>query len=153
MRYITAVLVLLSLPAAACEFAVSELSLGGIEAGVPEASVIGLLGAPGERIDTGEGTELRYPGLVVSVGWLEQAAPGVERRVLGLRAKGAEVCTPGGLCPGMPVAHATKLYGAAEPVVRGNVALLEYQPEAAHCWLQVAAEGGTITSLAVACQP
>ena len=153
MRTITAALVLFSLPASACEIQASELSLGGVAAGETEASVVELLGEPSERVDTGEGMELRYPGLVVTVGWLEQAAPGVKRRVYALRASGTALCTPSGLCPGMPVAHATKLYGAAAVVVRDSVALLEYQPAATHCWLQVSAQGGTITSLAVACQP
>ena len=153
MRHITAAVVLFALPASGCEIQASELSLGGVAAGETEASVVELLGEPAERVDTGEGTELRYPGLVVTVGWLEQAAPGVERRVFALSASGSAACTPSGLCPGMPVAHATKLYGATEVVVRGDVPLLEYQPAAAHCWLQVATQGGTITSLAVACQP
>ena len=153
MRHITASLVLISLPASACEFQASELSLGGVATGETEAGVVGLLGEPVERVDTGEGMELRYPGLVVTVGWLEQAAPGVERRVFALRASGSAACTPSGLCPGMPVAQAKNLYGASNVVARDGVPLLEYQPSAAHCWLQVATRGGTITSLAVACQP
>lgn len=153
MRYLTAALVLLSLPAAASEIQSSELSLGGVAVGEAEASVIEQLGMPDERVETGEGTELRYPGLVVTVGWLEQAAPGIARRVSSLRASGHSVCSPAGLCPGMDVAHATKLYGPAEPVVRETRTFFEYQPVASHCWLQVAFQGGTITSLAVACQP
>jgi hypothetical protein len=111
------------------------------------------LGAPAEKLETGEGTELRYPGLIVTVGWLEQAAPGVERRVFALRADGSSVCTPKGLCPGMEVAHAFELYGPIEATVRETGTFFEYQPAAAHCWLQVSAPEQTINSLAVACQP
>ncbi|TNJ33424.1 hypothetical protein [Arenimonas terrae] len=152
MRHITAALVLFSMPAAASDIRASELSLGGVASGVTEASVLELLGEPVERIETGEGTELRYPGLAVTVGWLDQAAPGVERRVFALRADGNSACTPSGLCPGMDEARTTELYGATEALVTDTATLFEYQPEAIHCWLQVEVQGGTIVSLAVACQ-
>jgi hypothetical protein len=153
MRYLTVALVLFSGSAVACGIPVSELSLGGIGTGDSEASVFEKLGVPAERVDTGEGIELRYPGLIVSVGWLEQAAPGVERRVFAMRADGRSICTPMGLCPGMEAAHAFKLYGPVEATARETGTFLEYQPVAAHCWLQIHAPESTIASLAVACQP
>jgi hypothetical protein len=153
MRYIVAIMVLLSSPAFACGIPPSEVSLGGVEVGETEKSVVEILGAPSERVETGEGTELRYPGLTLTVGWLEQAAPGVERRVFASRAEGRSVCTPKGLCPGMAVAEAARLYGPTESKVRETGTFLEYQPVGEHCWLQVNAPEGTILSLAVACQP
>jgi hypothetical protein len=153
MRYLTVALVFLLSPAVACEIPESELSLGGVATGDSEASVVERLGAPAGRIEDGDGTELRYPGLIVTVGWLEQAAPGVERRVFAIRADSSSACTPMGLCPGMEVAHAFKLYGPVEATVRETGTFFEYQPVAAHCWLQISAPAQTITKLAVACQP
>ena len=153
MRYIIAITMVLSFPASACGFPASELSLGGVEIGETETHVVELLGPPNTRVDTGEGTELRYPGLVFTVGWLEQAAPGVERRVFASRAEAHSACTPMGLCPGMSVAQATKLYGPTDPTVRETGTFLEYQPVGEQCWLQVHAPTDTILSLAVACQP
>ncbi len=153
MRYLTVSLAFLSSSAFACGMPASELSLGGVASGDSEASVIEQRGAPSERIDTGEGTELRYPGLIATVGWMEPAAPGVERNVFAIRADGPSVCTPMGLCPGMEAAYAFKLYGPVEATVRETGTFFEYQPVGVHCWLQISAPEGTITSLAVACQP
>jgi len=153
MRYIITITLLLSWPAIACAFPASELSLAGVEVGETEKNVVERLGPPNERIDTGEGAELHYPGLVLTVGWLEQTAPGVESRVFASRAEGRSACTPMGLCPGMSVAQAIALYGPTGPTVRETGVFLEFQPVGENCWLQVYAPRDIILSLAVACQP
>ena len=147
------VMLLLSASARAGDFPASELSIGGVASGATEAEVVGLLGEPARRAETGEGSELHYPGLVVTVGWLEQQAEGVQRRVLALSGTSPKSCTPRGLCPGMPESEVRSLYGAAEPVQRGAGMFIEYQPEGVHCWLQVSMQTGIVQSLAVACQP
>ena len=147
-----ATLVLAS-PALACEISASELSIGGIASGASEASVVRHLGKPLKRIDTGEGIELLYPGLEVTIGWLEQKAPGVQRRVLALRGSGPRACTPSGLCPGMAASEALRLYGPVAPVKRSYGTFLEYQPQGLACWLQVSAPRATVESVAVVCQP
>ena len=131
----------------------SELSVGGIASGTTEASVLKHLGPPVRRIDTGEEIELHYSGLSVTVGWPEQKAPGLQRRVLALYGTGRKACTPRGLCPGQPASTAARLYGRTEPVRRETGTYLEYQPSIAQCWLQVAVKGGVIHSVAVVCQP
>ena len=131
----------------------SELTIAGVASGATEASVTSQLGSPSERIDTGEGTELHYPGLVVTVGWLEQKAPGVQPRVLGLLGTGPQACTPRGLCPGMAASEVSRLYGPVASVQRGSGVFLEYQPEGLACWLQVSAPGAIVESVAVVCQP
>ena len=121
--------------------------------GATEASVLLTLGEPLRRVETDEGTDLQYPGLVVTVGWLEQKAPGVQQRVLALRGTGSEACTPRGLCPGMPASEVTRLYGPSEPVQRESGTFIEYQPADISCWLQVSAQAGAVQAVAVACQP
>src|SRR5690606_30542950 len=140
-------------PACAGTLPLSELEVGGIALGATEASVVGRMGEPLQRLDTGEGIELHYPGLVATVGWLEQQAPGREPRVAGIFGSGPQACTPRGLCPGMPVAAADRLSGTPEVAQREAGEFLEYYPEATGCWLQVAAAAGSIRSVAVACQP
>jgi hypothetical protein len=154
MRNTLALLVfILSAPAWAGEVPSSELSIGGVVSGATEASVLSILGEPLQRVETGEGTELQYPGLVVAVGWLEQKAAGVQQRVLALRGTGANACTPRGLCPGMPASQVSRLYGPSEPVQRESGTFVEYQPAGISCWLQVSAPAGTVQTVAVACQP
>ena len=140
-------------PASAGNLSASELGISGVSSGATEASVVNRLGTPLRRVDTGEGTELHYPGLVVTVGWLEPQASGRQRRVFALHGTGAHACTPRGLCPGMPVSAAIRLYGPAEPTRRETGTFLEYQPAGTSCWLQVSAPAGDIESAAVACQP
>jgi hypothetical protein len=140
-------------PAWSGEIPSSELSIGGVVSGATEASVLRLLGEPSKRVETGEGTELQYPGLVVMVGWLKQRAAGVQQRVVALRGTGPKTCTPRGLCPGMPVSEVNRLYGPSVPVQRESGSFLEYQPAGVSCWLQVSAPAGTVQALAVACQP
>ena len=154
MRYILA-LVALVLPTSLFAGALppSELSIGGITSGATETSVLKHLGQPTKRLDAGEGIELHYPGLSVTVGWLEQKTPGRQRRVLALYGTGSKACTPRGLCPGQPASTADRLYGRTKPVHRESGTYLEYQPSKTHCWLQVAVKGGVIQSVAVACQP
>ena len=154
MRTNLAIAALLSAgPALAGDIPSSELSIAGVTSGATEASVIRQLGEPSERIDTGDGIELHYSGLVVTTGWLEQKAPGVQRRVLALLGTGSETCTPSGLCPGMPTSEVSRLYGPASPVQRESGTFLEYQPTDLACWLQVSASSALVESLAVVCQP
>ena len=154
MRNILAlVTVILAGTSLAGEIPPSELSIGGVVSGATEASVMRHLGKPSRRVDTGDGIELHYPGLVVTVGWLEQKAPGAQRRVLALHGTGPRACTPRGLCPGMPVSEARRLYGPVAPVERSYGSFLEYQPEGLACWLQVSAPRAIVESVAVACQP
>lgn len=154
MRNILAIAALvLSSSALAGEISASELSIGGIASGASEASVLRQLGKPLKRIDTGEGIELLYPGLVVTIGWLEPKAPGVQRRVLALRGTGPRACTPRGLCPGMAASEAVRFYGPVRPVKRSYGTFLEYQPQGLTCWLQVLAPRATVESVGVACQP
>ncbi|WP_133502086.1 hypothetical protein [Cognatilysobacter terrigena] len=152
-KFIALVTTLGVVNASAAELTESELSIGGIEIGATEASVRNLLGEPVGNRETDEGEELYYPGLVVTVGWLEQRGPKIPRRVSALLGTGYKACTPSGLCPGMSIADATRLYGASKPVERENGTFLEYQPAAAQCWLQVPAKADPIYKVAVVCQP
>ena len=131
----------------------SELSINGVVSGATETSVIRQLGQPSRRSDTGDDIELYYPGLVVTVGWLEQRAPGIQRRVSALRGTGPRACTPRGLCPGMPASEVSRLYGPIAAVERSYGTFFEYQPEGLACWLQVSAPSAIVESVAVACQP
>jgi hypothetical protein len=154
MRITLALLILLlATPAWCSEIPSSELSIGGVVSGDTEASVLRLLGEPSRRVDTGEGIELQYPGLVATVGWLEQRGAGVQRRVLALRGTGPKACTPRGLCPGMPASEVSRLYGPSIPVQRESGTFVEYQPAGLSCWLQISAPAGTVEAVAVACQP
>jgi hypothetical protein len=131
----------------------SELSLGGVALGETESNVLAMLGAPLEQSETGEGTALEYPGLTVFVGWLEQQAPGKERRVLQLSGTGSNACTPSGICPGMRVERVMAAYG--QPVVAGRETgdFLEYYSHQSSCWLQVGTSEGSIRSVSAVCQP
>ena len=154
MRYILAALALtLISPACTAGIPGSELSIGGVASGATETSVVNLLGSPSNRVETGEGTELHYPGLVVTLGWLEQEAPGRQRRVFAIQGTGRKACTPKGLCPGMSSSVAARLYGSTKPTLRETGTFLEYQPAGLNCWLQISAPAGVIQSVAVACQP
>ena len=154
MRYIVAALALgLLSPACTAGIRASELSIGGVASGATEASVVRRLGSPTKRVETGEGTELHYPDLVVTLGWLEQETPEGQRRVLAILGTGRKACTPKGLCPGMPSSAAARLYGSTKPTLRETGTFLEYQPKNVSCWLQISAPADVIQSVAVACQP
>jgi hypothetical protein len=131
----------------------SELSLSGISIGDTEQAVISRLGPPEGRVETGEGIELRYPGFVATVGWLEQQASGVPRRVYELSGTGHSACTPAGLCPGMPIAAANARYGEASQIHREAGGTLEYYGAKSSCWLQLLAPTGTVQVIRVACEP
>lgn len=131
----------------------SELSIGGVEIGATEERVRSSLGEPAGFRETGEGLELYYPGLVVTVGWSELQGPKVPRRVTALSGTGFDACTPAGLCPGMPLAEVARRYGAAEPVQRENGTFFEYQPAGSHCWLQIRASADPVYQVGVVCQP
>ena len=144
---------ILTNPASPGEVRPSDLSIGGVVSGDTEATVLGLLGEPLQHVDTGEGVELQYSGLVVTVGWLENRAEGVQQRVLALRGIGPNACTSRGLCPGMPVSEVSRLYGPSDPVERSYGTFIEYQPSDVSCWLQVLAQADVVESVAVACEP
>ena len=98
MRYILAALALaLVSPVCHAGIRASDLSIGAIASGATEASVINRLGSPAKRVETSEGTELHYPDLVVTLGWLEQESPGGQRRVLAILGTGSKACTAKGL--------------------------------------------------------
>ena len=154
MRNIIALAILILAGAASArEVQPCDLSIGGVVSGDTEANVLALLGEPSQRIDTGEGIEFQYPGLVVTVGWLEQKANGVQRHVVALRGNGPKACTPRGLCPGMAVSEVSRLYGPSDPVQRSYGTFIEYQPPNVSCWLQVSPQAGVVQSLGVVCQP
>lgn len=130
-----------------------ELSLNGVALGDSEAGVLSILGEPHKRFETGEGTELQYTGLTVSIGWLEQQAPGKERRVWALRGTGAAACTPAGICPGVAFEQANAAYGVPVMTKRGQGTVMEYYNSESSCWLQLDVSGGVIRAISAVCQP
>ena len=154
MRNIVAIAALAIItPVWAGTIPLSELQVGHVASGEQESTVIERMGEPSKRIETAEGTELHYSGLVVTVGWLDDRAPGVERRVAALLGTGRRACTPRGLCPGMPANTAKHLYGSAELTHRTYGTFLEYYPKEPGCWLQVSVHAGIVRSVGVACSP
>jgi hypothetical protein len=131
----------------------NELSLSGVALGDSEEGVRSLLGEPKERFDTGEGTEFRYTGLTVSIGWLEQQAPGKQRRVWALRGTGPAACTPAGICPGMAFERARATYGVPVLARRDYGTFMEYYSSESSCWLQLDVSGGVIRAIGAVCQP
>jgi len=138
---------------AASEVRDAELSLSGVSLGDTEQAVISRLGPPEQTVQTGEGIELKYPGLTVSTGWLEQEAPGLPRRVYELAGTGTKACTPAGVCPGMPISAAIAHYGQPLRTERETGTFLEYYSAESSCWLQLKAATGTVESIRVVCQP
>jgi len=130
-----------------------ELSLSGVALGDTEERVLSILGEPKERLETGEGTEFKYAGLNVSIGWLEQQALGKQRRVWALRGTGAAACTPAGICPGMALGRASATYGVPVVAKRDYGTFSEYYSSQSSCWLQLAVSGGVIRAIAAVCQP
>ncbi len=131
----------------------AELSLSGVALGDTEQHVVSLLGSPSQKSETGEGTEFRYSDLEVLIGWLEQQAPGIERRAYKLTGTGPTACTPAGVCPGMPVERAVAAYGRPLVTEREAGSLLEYYSHQSTCWLQLATTDGTIRAISAVCQP
>lgn len=150
-----AVSVLFAGPAVSAGGAINdnELNLNGVSLGDSEERVLSVLGEPQERFETGEGTEFRYTGLTVSIGWLEQQAPGKWRRVWALRGTGAAACTPAGICPGMALDRARAIYGAPVAAKRDYGTLLEYSSIESSCWLQLDVPDGVIRAITAVCQP
>jgi hypothetical protein len=130
-----------------------ELSLNGVALGDSEKHVLSILGEPIERFETGEGTEFKYTGLIVSIGWLEQQAPGTHRRVWALRGIGAATCTPAGICPGMAFERANATYGVPVVAKRDHATVMEYYSSESSCWLQLDVSGGVIDAISAVCQP
>jgi hypothetical protein len=155
MKGIFCVVALLAVSTAAlsADIPESELSLGGVGLGDTESQVLAVLGRPLAQSDTGEGVALEYAGLTVVVGWLEQAAPGKQRRVLQLDATGDDVCTPSGVCPGAPVSKASAAYGTPIEAERESGRFLEYYGKGSSCWLRLGTAGDRIQSISAVCQP
>jgi hypothetical protein len=126
----------------------SALSLAGVSLGDSEASVTGLLGQPVARQETGDllRVELRFRGLTV---WL-----GEDNRVAEIFSTSANYCTPQGICPGQPFAVTQARYGKPVVAVREDGTYMEYLPQSDFpCWLQIAVESATISSIRSECQP
>lgn len=133
-----------------------ELELGGVKLGETEAAVRAKLGPPALRRE-GEINDvtLDYDGLSV---WLdvagdESTAPGVAQ----ITSTSAAYCTAEGVCPGMPLTRAEQAYGPAERTERENGTFYEFYPpvgsEAAGCWFRTKVSTGTLTEIALVCQP
>lgn len=131
----------------------NDMSLNGVALGDSEEGVLSVLGEPSERFETGEGTEFRYTGLTVSIGWLEQQAHGKQRRVWALRGTGAAACTPAGICPGMEFERASATYGVPVVAKRDYGTFMEYFSSESTCWLQLDVSGGVIRAISAVCQP
>ena len=131
----------------------SELSLGGVALGDTEAQVSAVLGQAPSQSGTGEGVALQYAGLTILVGWLEQQAPGKQRRVLQLTATEPNACTPSGICPGAKVSKAVATYGQPVRAKRESGNYLEYYSHQPSCWLQLGTSGDTVRSISAVCQP
>ncbi|MGY1521238.1 hypothetical protein [Luteimonas sp. A482] len=150
---LASVLLLSSSVATTSTISDSELSLAGVALGDSEAQVLAMLGPAPKRSETGEGTVLEYGGLTVLVGWLEQQAPGEQRRVFQLKATAPNACTPAGLCPGTPAAKVVATYGQPVHAERESGSFLEYYSHQSSCWLQVDTSGEIIRSISAVCQP
>jgi hypothetical protein len=130
-----------------------ELSIGGVALGQTEHQALASLGKPLRRSDNGEGTKLEYLGMTVWVGWLEQAKPGVQRRVYELLSTSKQHCTPSAICPGTPLAKVRARFGAPLVADRESGRFLEYPSSQSSCWLQLSVAGGIIKTVRAACQP
>lgn len=124
----------------------SELKIGGVVVGQPEQEIIDRLGAPRDMTSLASGVLLAYPDLDVYIGV-------GDRRVAEIVSRGAFNCTPGGVCPGMPVSAAGQAYGSPVVVNREQGSFLEYAPAGSKCRLQLIARRGIIKSLRVTCNP
>jgi hypothetical protein len=155
MKSILAIITLFVGSAAGSASAVSdnELSLGGVALGDSEARVLVVLGQAPKQSDTGEGIALKYPGLTVLVGWLEQQTPDKQRHVLKLTATAPTACTPSGICPGVLVSKAVAAYGQPVQATRDSGSFLEYYSHQSSCWLQLGTSGDTVRSISAVCQP
>lgn len=69
-----------------------ELAVGAVFLGDTDASVAAVLGLAERTTATGEGARVVYPGLSISLGWLEQQTPGKERRVFELVSTSPRWC-------------------------------------------------------------
>ena len=130
-----------------------ELKVGGVALGDTERSVVARLGKPTRRIDTGEGIQLDYGGLTVWVGYLENAKPGVPRRVYELLSISKRYCTPSGVCPGVAFDKVRAKHGAPLVADRKDGQFMEYPSYQSQCWLQISVKAGIIQSVRAECQP
>ncbi|KRD73553.1 hypothetical protein [Lysobacter sp. Root983] len=143
-------LCLLLAPASAFAFegevAGSEISLGGIAVGATTSEVTKTLGKPLRQQPQTDFIDLdyHYPNLQVSF------SDGV---VAGLYSDHRKGCTPMRLCPGDRLDKMRSLYGAPIVANRETGQFYEYYATDFDCWLEIAAEGEKIKSIAVACQP
>lgn len=124
----------------------SEISLGGIEVGATLSEVTKKLGTPLRKQDGIDFLNLDYyyPHLQVSFS---------DRVVAGMYTDHPKGCTPMRLCPGDRLGKMRSLYGSPIVADRETGQFYEYYPNDFTCWLQIAAKGERIKSIAVACQP
>jgi len=134
------------------ELTQDELALGVASLGLPYPGLIARMGSPVRESDTGEGRQLDYPGLTV---WIEKAAsaPDLPTRIYEVLSTSPTQCTPSGICPGMPLARATAMYGAPVVADREDGRFFEYVAKDASCWLQMATRDDVISSIRAECQP
>jgi len=130
----------------------NELALGAIRLGLPYTGVVSRLGAPLRESDNGQGRQLDYAGLTL---WIEKVAkhPIRQPEVYELLSTSPTQCTPSGLCPGMPLARATAMYGAPVVAEREEGRFFEYVVKEGSCWMQMATQDEVITSIRAECQP
>lgn len=135
-------------PAFAREGAIleSELSLGGIVIGKSPGEVASELGEPLRKVETSDFLSLHYDYPQVRVSFRDDAAA-------GLYSDNAAGCTPMQLCPGDRLDKMRSLYGTPVIADRDTGRFHEYYAADVTCWLQIAAKGKKILSIAVACQP
>ena len=130
----------------------SELAIGGIGLGMPEATILKHLGSPLREINSSDGFQLEYKGLTALLGFVENAGRG-ERRVFEVFSTSKLYCTPSGICPGMPFSKAQAKYGAPLIASRANGRFMEYYSSESSCWLQISVRRNIIKSIRAVCQP
>lgn len=123
-----------------------EVAIGGIVIGDSPAPVRAKLGDPGRAWEDEGFLTLHdaYPGLRVSCS---------DDVVSGLLAESPAACTPRRLCPGDSLDRMRDLYGAPFLQDRPDGRYHEYVGYDADCFLQIAAQGSSVTAIRVACQP
>ena len=140
-------LLLVSASASASEVREDELSLGGISLGQTEKVIIERLGAPKERVATGEGLRLIYDGVTFDLSLDPHFG------VYEMSGTGRNACTPSGICPGNRMADIRKRFGQSQVAKRERGTFFEYVAHGTPCWLQLAVRNDIVQSVRVVCQP
>ena len=155
MKSILALVVLLGGSAIGATHSISdaELSLGGVALGDTESQVLAVLGPAPHQADTSEGLALQYARFTVVVGWLEQQAPGKERRVVQLTSTSPTICTPSKMCPGESISTIVASHGQPISAKLESGNFLEYYSSQSSCWLQLSTSGNTISAISAVCAP